>query len=318
MLNLGALRLDIRYTLTMPPPTLDYVLPGLLAGTVGLLVAPGATGKTTLLTQLACDIAAGMPVGGGILTSGLPDRSGERVVFFLAEESKAIMHHRLQAALAGVSTMPALQTKDSRDFLAEQLATNLHVYPLAGVGPRLHCVEGVGSTSDGVKRMLAACEGARLVIIDPLRRFHAGEENDSGHMSAVVSAFEQLAQETGAAVVLSHHANRSSIFNGAGDQASAARGSSALTDGARWQANLSGISDRMALLCRVADAERHLHVQLDISKANYVATKESIVLRRNPATGALAVWTPGIADTRKSRSRSAASAKSRRTAGAMV
>jgi len=315
-MNFDELRLNIRQTLTTPPPALDHVLPGLLAGTVGLLVAPGAMGKTTLLTQLACDIAAGAPVGGGILTSELLNPAGERVVFFLAEESKAIMHHRLQAALAGVTTMPAFQTKSSRDSLAERLATNLCIYPLAGAG-RLHCVDGGGSTSDELKRMFVACDRARLVIIDPLRRFHTGEENDSAHMSAVVSVFEQMARQTGAAVILSHHANRGSVFNGGGDQASAARGSSALTDGARWQANLSGISDRMALHCRIADAERHLHVQLDIAKANYVPTKEPVVLRRNPTTGALAVWTPAMAHGRRSPARSNAVAKTRRTPGAV-
>jgi len=317
MMKLDELRLDIRHTLTTPPPALDHVLPGLLTGTVGLLVAPGAAGKTTLLTQLACDIAAGAPVGGGILTSGLLNPAGERVVCFLAEESKAIMHHRLQAALGGTATMPAFQTKNSRHSLAERLASNLCIYPLAGTGQQLRCVDGDGSVTDELKRMLAACDGARLVIIDPLRRFHAGEENDSGHMSSVVSAFEYVARQAGAAVILSHHANRGSVFNGGGDQASAARGSSALTDGARWQANLSGISDRVALHCRIADAERQLHVQLDIAKANYVAAKQPVVLRRNPATGALAVWTPAMANSRRSPARSNAVAKTRRTPGAV-
>ncbi|SAL82715.1 Regulatory protein RepA [Caballeronia choica] len=316
-MNFDDFRLDVRRTLTTQPPALDYVLPGLLAGTVGLLVAPGAMGKTTLLTQLACDIAAGAPVGGGILTSGLLNPAGERVVFFLAEESKAIMHHRLQAALAGVATMPAFQTKSSRDCLAERLATNLCIYPLAGSGQRLHCVDGDGSVTDELKAMLGACEGARLVIIDPLRRFHAGEENDSAHMSTVVSAVEYLARRTGAAVILSHHANRSSVAIGTGDQASAARGSSALTDGVRWQANLSSVSDRMALQFPVANAERHLYVQLDVSKANYMAGKEAIVLRRNPASGALAVWTPAMADGRRSRVRSGVVGKTRRTSGAV-
>jgi len=219
------------------------------------------------------------------------------------------------ATLRGVATMPVFQTKSSRDSLAERLATNMHIYPLAGSGQRLHCVDGDGSVTDELTNMLAVCSGARLVIADPLRRFHAGEENDSAHMSAVVAAFEHLARRTGAAVILSHHANRSSVAIGTGDQASAARGSSALTDGVRWQANLSVISDRMAVQFPVANAERHLYVQLDVAKANYMTGKESVVLRRNPASGALAVWTPAMADGRRSRAPSGAVGKTRRTRG---
>jgi hypothetical protein len=315
MMKLTDFRLDIRETLSEPPPALDYVLPGLLAGTVGVLVAPGAAGKTTLLTQLACDIAAGAPVGGGVLTSESLNPAGKRVVFFLAEESQAIMHHRIQAALEGVQRMAAFQTASACETLAQRLTANLHLYPLAGAG-RLQCVDGDGSTTNEMQQMLAACEGARLVIIDPLRRFHAGEENDSAHMSAVVAAFEHVARKTDAAVILSHHANRSSVLNGGGGLATAGRGSSALTDGSRWQANLSGITDQMALRYRIADAERRLFVRLDIAKANYVAASEPTILRRNPASGALTVWTPAATVTRKRGARTAAAATGIKPTGA--
>ena len=45
--------LDIRQALTTPPPPPDHVLPGLLAGTVGMLAGPGGIGKTMLELQLA-------------------------------------------------------------------------------------------------------------------------------------------------------------------------------------------------------------------------------------------------------------------------
>ncbi|WP_152546017.1 AAA family ATPase, partial [Bordetella bronchiseptica] len=38
--------LDIMAAFTNEPPELDFIWPGFLAGTVGALVAPGATGKS--------------------------------------------------------------------------------------------------------------------------------------------------------------------------------------------------------------------------------------------------------------------------------
>lgn len=41
------------------PPSIDYVLPNMIAGTVGGLVSPGGTGKSMLALQLATQIAGG-------------------------------------------------------------------------------------------------------------------------------------------------------------------------------------------------------------------------------------------------------------------
>lgn len=41
------------------PPPLDYVLPNMVAGTVGALVSPGGAGKSMLALQLAAQIRPG-------------------------------------------------------------------------------------------------------------------------------------------------------------------------------------------------------------------------------------------------------------------
>jgi RecA-family ATPase len=301
-MRLDEFQLDIKHALSQKPPELDHVLPGLLAGTVGVVVAPGATGKTTLLTQLACDISVGLPVGGDIFGACRLNPSGARVAMFLAEESQSIMHHRLQAALEGMQGMEEFRVQSACREVARRLTQNLRLYAMAGAG-RIHCVDDVGSTTAEFRLMLEASEGARLVIVDPLRRFHGGEENDSSHMSAVVAAFESIAKKTGAAVVLSHHANRSSVQNGAGGQAGASRGSSALTDGSRWQANLSSLSQHMARIYHVTDAESRHFVQLDIAKANYTSVTEPLVLRRSTSSGVLSVYEINAEGQRKGRTR---------------
>lgn len=54
------------------PPPLDYVLPNMVAGTVGALVSPGGAGKSMLALQLAAQIAGGPDLlGVGLLIQPL-------------------------------------------------------------------------------------------------------------------------------------------------------------------------------------------------------------------------------------------------------
>ncbi len=51
--------INILEAFAAPPPPLDYVLPNMVAGTVGALVSPGGAGKSMLALQLAAQIAGG-------------------------------------------------------------------------------------------------------------------------------------------------------------------------------------------------------------------------------------------------------------------
>ncbi|WP_449757724.1 AAA family ATPase [Diaphorobacter aerolatus] len=56
------------------PPVLDFIWPGFLAGTVGALVAPGATGKSFWALEAAMSIACS--VSGGDLVGLAPHTPG--------------------------------------------------------------------------------------------------------------------------------------------------------------------------------------------------------------------------------------------------
>ncbi|KAG1243419.1 hypothetical protein G6F57_022401 [Rhizopus arrhizus] len=51
--------LDLMAAFTELPQPIDYVLPNMVAGTVGALVSPGGAGKSMLILQLAAQIAGG-------------------------------------------------------------------------------------------------------------------------------------------------------------------------------------------------------------------------------------------------------------------
>ena len=70
--------LDIMAAFTNEPPELDFVLPGFLAGSVGALFSPGATGKSFLVLEAAMGVACS--VAGGDLLNLQPGHTG-RVIY---------------------------------------------------------------------------------------------------------------------------------------------------------------------------------------------------------------------------------------------
>jgi hypothetical protein len=73
------------------PAPLDFVLPGMLAGTVGALVSPGGLGKSMFALQVAAQISGGPDLMGlGSLRNG-------RVLYLPAEDPVDSLKHRVFA-----------------------------------------------------------------------------------------------------------------------------------------------------------------------------------------------------------------------------
>ena len=49
--------LPFLHAATTSPPTLDFIVPGFIPGTVAGLVSPGGTGKSFFALELACAVA---------------------------------------------------------------------------------------------------------------------------------------------------------------------------------------------------------------------------------------------------------------------
>jgi RecA-family ATPase len=118
----------------------------------------------------------------------------------------------------------------------------------------------------------------RAIVADPAARFRGGEENAAEDTTRFVEALESLAKLTGAAVIVVHHVNKSSMLGGDANQ-SASRGSSALSDGVRLQINLGHPNqDEQALLGRLGPGK---FLVVKITKTNYTAVGEPIYLSRD-------------------------------------
>lgn len=235
---------------------IDFVLPGFKAGTVGALVSPGATGKTMLALQAAVTVA------GGPDTLGLAEMDKEwspkpgRVVLLGGEDPADIMSRRLYSV--------GKHLKELSSRVLEPLCKNLSVAALVGYGADLMDDEWRSWIAETTK-------GARLVILDTLRRFHQLDENDNGQMARLLSYLEQLCRQNSTSVLFLHHTSKSAALGGNGDVQQASRGSSVLTDNARFQANLLGMSPEEAEAYAVDPDERHRFVRLVFAKVNYSA-----------------------------------------------
>lgn len=293
-------RMDIRSALTTAPKPVCEVLPGLHLGSVGSLVAPGSTGKTMLLLQLAIAIATGEPALGGLLGVKASQSKPGRVVMVVAEETADEMQRRLHhVVMLMLNDVQCLFTQKERDEFLTRLHDNFALYPLSGRMRLL--VETRDGPSAQLVELEEACLGARLVIVDPLRQFHTGDENDSWAMTAVLQAFQRIAGSQGCAALLAHHTNKTSTLNGQGDLASASRGSGALTDGVRWQLNLSRLDEKLASTYGIGSPDLGWYIRADLAKSNYLPPQAPQVFRRSVAHGGALVLmkNPDAAVTRK-------------------
>jgi RecA-family ATPase len=74
---------------------------------------------------------------------------------------------------------------------------------------------------------LGGIDKPAVIIIDPMRNAHTGEENDSGQMIAVANNVRRIRDKTGSTVVLIHHLRKPSSSD-VGSPGHALRGSGAL------------------------------------------------------------------------------------------
>lgn len=252
--------IDILYAFDHQPPPLDFVLPGLLAGTVGALVSPGGAGKSMLALELAILVASGQDIAGIAGDKKYPQGD---VAFLAAEDPAVAIQQRLYAIGKHITD------EDTRMHVAERLA----IEPLLGKQPDIEKPEW----SEYVKAM---AEGRRLLFLDTLRRFHTGDENSSGEMSEVLGRMEAITAATGCAIVFLHHSSKSAAMNGQGDQQQASRGSSVLVDNIRWQMYLAGASKDEAKKMGIDEELRGYFVRAGVSKQNYGPPMSDIWLHR--------------------------------------
>ena len=261
--------LDLIKTFDNKPAALDFVLPGLLSGTVAMLAAPGAAGKSFLALQSAMSISCGNDLFNIWGEHPLPGHT----LVLAVEDPAEILQHRIH-------NIGTTITEPERAMIAERMA----VMPLFGNSFGVACKNANGIfESAWIEEIIKYCKdvSVRLIIIDTLNRSLGGlDENSNGDMGALLAILESISKKTGAAIMILHHMNKGSVRDGATDQA-ASRGASALVDNCRWSAGMMTMTPGEAEKRGIPEDQRRSWVKLDLSKINYSKPESVRWLRRS-------------------------------------
>jgi hypothetical protein len=159
---------------------------------VGVIGGYPKSGKTWLALEIAVSVAAGSPCLGAF-----PVHTPGPVLLYAAEDSAADLRARLEtiSRVRGVS----FEQLDVRVITADSL--------------RLDRLED----QDRLEATLALHRPA-LLILDPLVRVHAIDENLAGQVAALLGYLRSLQRTNGAAIALVHHVRKNaSPTSGAGN-----------------------------------------------------------------------------------------------------
>lgn len=165
--------------LTLEPPPIHWLVESLICkGDIHLLIGEPGIGKSWLTMALTLAIA-----GQSDTFLGFPVHEHGRVLYFDEENPEDLVYNRM-----------------TKLGMTEETAKNIRY--LNNVGIRLD------KQADDVIEEALEYEPS-LVVLDSLTRFHTEDENHAGAMAGLFhNAIKPLARETGAAVVLIHHANK--------------------------------------------------------------------------------------------------------------
>ena len=249
----GLRKISVSELIYTQPPEIEKVFNGLPVGTVGMIAAPGGTGKSMLILEILTAVATGKDITEGAINV----KKTGKCTYICLEDPEIVLHYRIHNLSAFL-----------HPTLREELDRNLTIYTNRQI---FEIVDANGIINqrnfDLLKRI---SEGQRLVVIDTLRRIHSADENKAGQMSALLQAFEVIAKETGTSFLLVHHTGKNTENK--------SRGSSVLYDNIRYQLNLEKVDKKEANNMGIADHTRA--VRLVNTKSNYAPIEKEKILYR--------------------------------------
>lgn len=246
----------------------DCIVENYLFADVALLIAPGSTGKTTLVLYEAVHIALGLPL------YGLEVRKPGPVLILTAEDTREMLIARLRAISEAMWLNPAQRSI---------VQSSVRISDLSGGGCKLTAVlEDVVRPNHLVDEIISAGRDLHpvLVVIDPAISFGVGESRVNDAEQGLIEAARRIRRAWCCCVRYVHHSGKQNARDKAIDQY-AGRGGSAFADGSRMVAVLAShdAAEWSRLTgCQLLPGESAL--QLARPKLSYCAPQEPLFLVR--------------------------------------
>ena len=197
---------------------------------VGCFIAPGGTGKTTLLLFQVIHIVLGLPLFGHEVLNTCP------VVILTAEDSRETLVARLRYMCTELGLT---------DEQVRSVREDIYITDVSGKGIKLTTVEkDVVMPSKALDRLIVniGVLNPSLLIIDPMVSFGVGESRINDAEQGLIDAGRRIRNAARCAVIYVHHTGKENARNKTTDQYSG-RGGSALADGSRMVHVLQRLSD---------------------------------------------------------------------------
>lgn len=175
--------------------------------TVSLLTAPGGSGKTWAVLQIAARYSI--------------SNKSSKTFLWLSEDPKSLSKSRLNKILTGI---------------LETSVTNINIDIADDATPHLLNIIGNKVTTDPIWHDLKKVfEPYDLIILDPLIAFFGGDENNNGHARFFMQLFTEFAGKTGKTIIFIHHSTKGTAGS---------RGAGAIVDAARLHYEIDRIRNK--------------------------------------------------------------------------
>jgi archaellum biogenesis ATPase FlaH len=232
----------INETLETKQPIIDGgILP---QNSIAIVGGISKQGKSIFVLNMAIQIAQGKPF---LAQFNVPQP--RRVIYLQAEISAQSMQSRLRKMLSAID----YGLNNQRLFIVNQK------------GLKLDRPRDVAKVDETIKRY-----GANVLILDPLYKFHGGDENRVNDMTRLFDGLDRLITQHNISIVLVHHFGKPVEGR---EGSTAFRGSSAITD----------YADSYLMLRRKSGDESRNYMKLSFELRNE-EEPPTLIIYRNPET----------------------------------
>lgn len=246
----------------------NSIVENYLFADVGILIAPGGVGKTTLILYEAICLVLGIQLYGRII------HKPGRVVIVSAEDSR----EQIIARLVRIASSMELSTEQ-----IEHIKNNVLIEYVGGEEFRLCKMENdLVITSQHVENLIDSITPLTpsLLVIDPAVSFGVGESRVNDAEQGLIKAARRIRDAVGCCVRLVHHTGKQNAREKTTDQYSG-RGGSAMADGARMVAVLKRMeADEWLKVTGEALPENADGLLLALPKLSYAPAQPHIYLER--------------------------------------